>query len=102
MLEDPRTKEVTPISILVFIKRFAPDFPLQGVDSGMIYRYLGLTSTSNFPYYNFVSLIYPDGVLNTLENLNYIQSEVDLRKSQKSLKKRKRSKSVKKRKKNNG
>ena len=44
MLQDPRSNEVTRISILVFLKRFAPEYPLKTSDAESIFKFLGIES----------------------------------------------------------
>lgn len=42
LLQDPRVKTVTGMSVLVFLRRFAPTHKISALDPQIIFRHLGV------------------------------------------------------------
>jgi hypothetical protein len=74
VMMDPRINQVTALSLLVFLKRFAPGHSLKASDIDCCRRYLGISSKDGFQYSSFFHLVYPEGIQNTLDNLKYVES----------------------------
>ena len=74
LMQDPRTKQVTRISLQVFICRFIPEFNLKAGDGDCLFRYLGISKAMTMDFSYLEKLVYPEG----RGGLVYVESELEL------------------------